>query len=339
MRFAVASQDGYVSIWDVRSARKIASLQTSQHSDPRGSGAARVVKWSPRGDLLAFSEHTNYIHVVETTNFTTSQRLKVPVGGSVHQGRNAAAVPNHHHRHRLHPEPASFANAEVEINGTSSVLHDYDVEGSLHSSTDSTDSPSNTTASTTTTTATSILESTSPSRFVTSGRSSAASIAANNIRPWTSARRYRDIGNTANSRSPLDRALLGDWSDSRRGASHPEVYIDDSGPPSRHGGSRSSQLAPTNSSTTALARTVDDIMANLEDETTTAAAAAANQRGTGIWSLGELTRRIHRSENSIDISGLTWDPDGDYLYVSTEDLIAQYSVVDLRRSFGKAALR
>jgi len=279
MQFAVASQDGYISIWDVRSACKIASLQTSQISDLRGSGAARVVKWSPRGDLLAFSEHTNYIHVVETATFTSSQRIKVPMGGTS-QGRNGSC------------------NHEVPTSGNvESTQSYYDVDDILHSSTDTSDNQGRPTTST------SIQESTSPARFASSGRSSAANNAVNNLQPWTSARRYRDIGSGGTGRSPLDRALLGEWSNSRRGvATHPEVYIDDGGPTSF---SRDAQNAPTNSSTSTLVRTVDDIMATFEDDTTA-------QRGTGIWTLGGLSRRMHRSENSIDISGLTWDPDGKF---------------------------
>ncbi|UZJ54355.1 hypothetical protein CBS101457_003675 [Exobasidium rhododendri] len=344
MRFAVASQDGYVSVWDVRSACKIATLQTSQSADSRGSGAARVVKWSPRGNLLAFSEHTNYIHVVETINFTSSQKIKVPVGGTS-QGRSALAAAAAASNQAMTSTTTVSSRANV-LNDNSSMHGHYDMEDALHSSTDTTDapttmitSPSATNAagsSSSSSAATLLLDSTSPSRFASSGRSSASTVAATNLRTWTSARRYRDIGNNVTARSPLDRALLGEWSNSRRAgvASHPEVYIDDnSTSPS------DDRVAPTNSSTSMLIRTVDDIMATFEDETTNTANAAATQRGTGIWSLGELSRRIHRSENAIDISGLTWDPDGDFLYVSTEDLIAQYAVSDLRRSFGKAAMR
>lgn len=55
-KFAVASQDGYVSVWDIRSTEKIAKISASQN--PQVKGACRCVKFSPSGsmDLLAFSE-------------------------------------------------------------------------------------------------------------------------------------------------------------------------------------------------------------------------------------------------------------------------------------------
>ncbi|KAI9143811.1 WD40-repeat-containing domain protein [Paraphysoderma sedebokerense] len=55
-KFAVASQDGYVSVWDIRSSEKLAKIPTVQ--GPQVKGAARCVKFSPAGsiDLLMFSE-------------------------------------------------------------------------------------------------------------------------------------------------------------------------------------------------------------------------------------------------------------------------------------------
>lgn len=69
LQFAVASQDGVVSVWDIRKTEKLAKLSTKQQG---ARGAARCVKYSPVGaaDLLAFSEvgwrkfdsSINYIH-------------------------------------------------------------------------------------------------------------------------------------------------------------------------------------------------------------------------------------------------------------------------------------
>lgn len=55
-KFAVASQDGYVCVWDVRSTEKLVKMATTQN--PQVKGACRCVKFSPSGsmDLLAFSE-------------------------------------------------------------------------------------------------------------------------------------------------------------------------------------------------------------------------------------------------------------------------------------------
>ena len=55
-KFAVASQDGFVSVWDIRSTEKLAKIKSTQN--PQVKGACRCVKFSPSGsmDLLMFSE-------------------------------------------------------------------------------------------------------------------------------------------------------------------------------------------------------------------------------------------------------------------------------------------
>ncbi|GAA5974783.1 hypothetical protein JCM11641_007263 [Rhodosporidiobolus odoratus] len=90
--FAVASQDGFVHVYDVRnlpssqptpsqpSPRKLAEVKTTQ-SGP--AGAARKVKFSPGGarldgGLLAFTEHRNRVHIVDARTFELYQVLDVP---------------------------------------------------------------------------------------------------------------------------------------------------------------------------------------------------------------------------------------------------------------------
>ncbi|KAJ2484437.1 hypothetical protein EV174_002433 [Coemansia sp. RSA 2320] len=76
--FAVGSQDGYVTVWDIRShQQKLVQLETFQHG--RSRGACRNVKFSPTGsiDLLAFSEHTSYVNIVDTRCFDKRQILHV----------------------------------------------------------------------------------------------------------------------------------------------------------------------------------------------------------------------------------------------------------------------
>ncbi|KAJ9475476.1 hypothetical protein PHBOTO_005553 [Pseudozyma hubeiensis] len=75
-KFAVASQDGVVSVWDVRSSRRLAAVSTSQAS--AGSGAARVAKFSPCGRFLAFTEHRNFWGVTDTVTFSETQRISAP---------------------------------------------------------------------------------------------------------------------------------------------------------------------------------------------------------------------------------------------------------------------
>ena len=77
-RFAVASQDGCVSVFDIRNASdKICKLQT--HQWPRAKGAARNVKFSPSGsiDLLMFSEHVSYVHLVDARTFNERQIIRI----------------------------------------------------------------------------------------------------------------------------------------------------------------------------------------------------------------------------------------------------------------------
>ncbi|KAJ3083501.1 hypothetical protein HK102_001038, partial [Quaeritorhiza haematococci] len=80
-KFAVASQDGFVSIWDVRSSEKLAKLGSKQN--PQVKGACRSVKFSPTGsiDLLMYSEHVSYVNLVDARTFNQRQTLRVAPPG------------------------------------------------------------------------------------------------------------------------------------------------------------------------------------------------------------------------------------------------------------------
>ncbi|KAI8807093.1 WD40-repeat-containing domain protein [Cladochytrium replicatum] len=80
-KFAVASQDGCVCVWDIRSSEKLAKLTTKQF--PHKKGAARCVKFSPSGsiDLLMYSEHVSYINLVDARTFNERQTLRVAPPG------------------------------------------------------------------------------------------------------------------------------------------------------------------------------------------------------------------------------------------------------------------
>lgn len=83
--FAVASQDGIVSVWDRRYARdatplndsgKLKVLKTTRAGFPYG--AARLVKFSQGPiDLLMFTEQKDNIHLVDARTFEKSQVLKL----------------------------------------------------------------------------------------------------------------------------------------------------------------------------------------------------------------------------------------------------------------------
>jgi hypothetical protein len=68
--FAVASQDGLVCVWDRRQKQAAARIPCRS--------AARCVKFSPRPlDLLAFTEHRNYLHLVDCRMWEGQQTIKV----------------------------------------------------------------------------------------------------------------------------------------------------------------------------------------------------------------------------------------------------------------------
>jgi len=84
-KFAVASQDGVVCVWDIRSSEKFAVLNSKQN--PQVKGACRCLKFSPTGgiDLMMFSEHVSYINLVDARTFNTVQSVRVsPIGGDQH---------------------------------------------------------------------------------------------------------------------------------------------------------------------------------------------------------------------------------------------------------------
>ncbi|KAI9359547.1 WD40-repeat-containing domain protein, partial [Zopfochytrium polystomum] len=76
-KLAVASQDGFVSVWDIRSSEKLAKFGSKQGR--QGSGACRCVKFSPSGavDLMIYSEHESHVNVVDARTFNERQVLRV----------------------------------------------------------------------------------------------------------------------------------------------------------------------------------------------------------------------------------------------------------------------
>jgi WD40 repeat protein len=77
MQLAASSQDGYVVVWDIRkTSTPLAKLQSKQKHT---KGAARCVRFSPVPcvDLLVYSEHESYIHVVDTRTYQDEQIVNV----------------------------------------------------------------------------------------------------------------------------------------------------------------------------------------------------------------------------------------------------------------------
>ncbi|KAH6913483.1 hypothetical protein BKA70DRAFT_1370005 [Coprinopsis sp. MPI-PUGE-AT-0042] len=107
MKFAVASQEGMVAVWDVRSTKPMKVFQTDKSrgiSTATGNGNAtgwlsddpwewaransRAPGWSVRNvkfggssggkEIMTFTEHTSLVHVVDASTFETEEIIQVP---------------------------------------------------------------------------------------------------------------------------------------------------------------------------------------------------------------------------------------------------------------------
>ncbi|KAF7312701.1 DUF2415 domain-containing protein [Mycena indigotica] len=96
-KYAVASQEGFVAIWDVRSTRPLKVFHTDKSRggnasmawDPqdwsnwksRGPGwSTRAVKFGgrPERELMMFTEHTSLVHVVDARTFEREEIIEMP---------------------------------------------------------------------------------------------------------------------------------------------------------------------------------------------------------------------------------------------------------------------
>ncbi|KAL6298531.1 hypothetical protein BKA93DRAFT_810665 [Sparassis latifolia] len=105
-KFAVASQEGVVAIWDVRSTKPLKIFHTDQTrpSGREGNGGAsgwlyespwdwtnsgrrapgwgvRSIKFSPAGvgrEVMTFTEHTSLLHVIDARTFDKEEIVRVP---------------------------------------------------------------------------------------------------------------------------------------------------------------------------------------------------------------------------------------------------------------------
>ncbi len=73
---AAGSQDGTINIWDVRSAKLVTRLKGTQDLP---KGAIRNVKFSRGGsvDLLAYSEHTSVVNLVDSRMWGAQDLIRV----------------------------------------------------------------------------------------------------------------------------------------------------------------------------------------------------------------------------------------------------------------------
>ncbi|KAE8221151.1 hypothetical protein CF319_g5443 [Tilletia indica] len=105
LQFAVGSSDGRVHVWDIRSSKPLTCLETASSSTPAvlgpgGDGetdAIRTVKYSPCGRMLAYAQHMDAFHVIETVSYQHSQRIAAPQlpngGAAASSSRNQGGGP------------------------------------------------------------------------------------------------------------------------------------------------------------------------------------------------------------------------------------------------------
>ncbi|ORY89042.1 hypothetical protein BCR35DRAFT_300826 [Leucosporidium creatinivorum] len=131
-KFAVASQDGYVNVYDIRSLppatsdrsadpstpppRTVATLKATQGGP---AGAVRKLKFSPGSrvdsELLAFTEHRSKVHVVDARHFNEMQLLDIPSCSSssaTSPPPRPRPPPAHSLRpHNANPNPRAFVDS------------------------------------------------------------------------------------------------------------------------------------------------------------------------------------------------------------------------------------
>ncbi|KAI8341738.1 WD40-repeat-containing domain protein [Chlamydoabsidia padenii] len=80
-KFAVASQDGTVHVWDIRSQLPLCKFGGEHNTITKN--AARCVKFTQTGavDLLAYSEHVSHVNIIDARTFDTQQTLRVGPAG------------------------------------------------------------------------------------------------------------------------------------------------------------------------------------------------------------------------------------------------------------------
>ncbi|ESK82449.1 hypothetical protein Moror_8566 [Moniliophthora roreri MCA 2997] len=107
-KYAVASQEGVVAVWDVRSTKPLKVFQTDKTRMPSGGGLwsgsllsddpyewtrgnSKAPGWSVRNvkfgnggssgvgrEIMTFTEHTSFLHVIDARTFETEEIVRVP---------------------------------------------------------------------------------------------------------------------------------------------------------------------------------------------------------------------------------------------------------------------
>ncbi|KAF8895983.1 hypothetical protein BD779DRAFT_1493299 [Infundibulicybe gibba] len=139
-KFAIASQEGVVAVWDVRSSKPLKVFQTdkSRHIDTSNGGAtgwlsddpyewtrgnSKAPGWSVRSikfgggdgggrpgkETLAFTEHTSLLHIVDARTFDMEEIVRVP---TVRTRPSSPPLPQYqtHQRERSSPPIYRYIN-------------------------------------------------------------------------------------------------------------------------------------------------------------------------------------------------------------------------------------
>lgn len=284
-KFAVASQDGVVSVWDVRSSTRLAAVSTSQAS--AGSGAARVVKFSPCGRFLAFTEHRNYWGVTDAITFGETQRIAAPREGAAGTGSGGGGG------------GGGGANLGVGV-----------AEGWVERR----------------------LAGEERFRMVTGGEEAIARdrerrsmIHTTFMREWNRAINLVDHGAETNSDSSnLVAPTLNPNPTTTTSVHRGSNYFSDHlvNPTLNHRGSNSTSVSTSSLLSAALATPTSSI----------------GYRPSSYSNTSYSVSTTGGEGQSINISGLCWDQDGEFVYVSTERVLAKYSVGESRVSVTHSGL-
>ncbi|KDN45082.1 hypothetical protein K437DRAFT_125804 [Tilletiaria anomala UBC 951] len=366
-KFAVGSQDGTVNVWDVRSSRPIAILSTSlDNSSFRPRNAARIVKFSPKGDMLAFTEHFSHVHIYDTESFTHHQRITLPMASKLPSGmsheqidpprgsesRTASSRSSGSHgsdaprassaeRVPAEAEPVPWNIAEVQMAEEEELLDTHRWSPApVEPTTEVRDlsSPSDTehiadafravnglarrsrqlsvpygagmAGSSNTTAAAAIVA----AEAAASASGSGLGGLSRPTRPWLTSRAATSSANV------LSRLLAGAPWEERAGVGAGSGSGTGAGIGQQHWSAVMEQM----------------VQEELQGENNL---LRARRRLPLLYpSSWDRARGVREMPDFIDISGLCWDPAGDYLYVSTTTLIARYEVLDKRMSFSGGGL-
>ncbi|KNZ77526.1 hypothetical protein J132_05274 [Termitomyces sp. J132] len=137
-KFAVASQEGLLAVWDVRSSKPLKIFETEKSRMPSGNGSGsgwlrdeifdwsggsfkapgwsvRNVKFGGSGDkeLMTFTEHTSLLHVVDARTFETEEIIKVPAVQERSPSNPVPPLATRSHFHLSPPAPYRLPRAPI----------------------------------------------------------------------------------------------------------------------------------------------------------------------------------------------------------------------------------